>query len=561
MTLFRKEPWSLAIVLVLTAALASPAQAQRAVPRNWHLLSYDTDSVYGIGAEKAYQQLLKDKTSTPVVVAVIDSGVDTTHEDLKSILWTNPGEIPGNGIDDDHNGFVDDVHGWNFLGSKDGKSLKEDSDEATREYFRLKQQYINPDSALTPSSPDYAYWKKLQDRIEKPMVQNKMTYKTMSKLQENLNKCEYVLKGALKKDDFSQADLDSLVSADNDVMISRNFMLRLLQSTGEKDMTFQQFKTEFEEYLLDLKRKAEATDVMPNANREAIVGDNFNDIKDDHYGNNDIMGSFAFHGTHVSGIIGAVRGNGIGIDGIAANVRIMAVKVVPDGDERDKDVALGIRYAVDNGARIINMSFGKFFSPHKDWVDDAIRYAESKGVLLIHAAGNEGSDNDSVPDYPNPDFADHSRADNFITVGASGNGVTGSKIAGFSNYGKKEVDVFAPGVQIYSTIPEGNKYASASGTSMASPVVTGLAALLASYFPDLSAEQLKYVIVKSATPLPDGTTMVNKPGTQDDEVAFADLSVSGGIVNAYEAVKLASTLKGDRPKHEAKVKLKRGKKD
>ncbi|PUZ20743.1 peptidase S8 [Chitinophaga costaii] len=540
------------------AALASPIYAQRAVPRNWQLLSYDTDSVYGIGAEKAYQQLLKNKTSTPVLVAVIDSGIDTTHEDLKSILWSNPGEIPGNGIDDDHNGFIDDVHGWNFLGSKDGKSLKEDSDEATREYFRLKQQYINPDSALTPSSPDYAYWKKLQDRIEKPVTQNKMTYKTMSKLQENLNKCESVLKGALKKDDFTQAELDSLSSPDNDVMISRNFVQRLLQSTGDKDMTFQEFKNEFEEYLLDIKRKAEATDVQPNENRKAIVGDNFNDIRDNHYGNNDVMGTFAFHGTHVSGIIGAVRGNGIGIDGVAANVRIMAVKVVPDGDERDKDVALGIRYAVDNGARIINMSFGKFFSPHKDWVDDAIRYAQSKGVLLIHAAGNEGSNNDSVPDYPNPDFADHTRANNFITVGASNNGVSG-QVAGFSNYGKKEVDVFAPGVQIYSSIPEGNKYGNASGTSMASPVVTGLAALILSYFPDLSAEQLKYVIVKSSTPLPDGTTMVTKPGTQNDQVAFADLSVSGGIVNAYEAVKLASTLKGDRPKDQ-RIKLKRGKK-
>jgi len=219
------------------------------------------------------------------------------------------------------------------------------------------------------------------------------------------------------------------------------------------------------------------------------------------------------------------------------------VKVVPEGDERDKDVALGIRYAVDNGAQIINMSFGKGFSPQKAWVDDAIRYAEEKGVLLVHAAGNDGANNDEVENYPKDTYNDGKEANNLITVGAIGNGRTGSKVAAFSNYGKKEVDVFAPGVQIYSTVPGGNKYNSASGTSMASPVVAGVAALILSYYPDLSARQLKQIIEKTASPLPD--SMVNKPGEKDETIAFSELSTSGGLINVYEALKLAAKTKGE----------------
>lgn len=547
-------------VAMLTAFYTSPSFAQgTAAPKNWHLLSYDTDSVYGTGVQKAYKELLKGKKSTPVIVAVIDSGIDTTHEDLQPVLWVNPGEIPGNGIDDDNNGYVDDIHGWNFLGGKDGRSLKEDSDEATREYFRFRQLYGNPDSVLDRQSPEYAYWQKLESKIVKPSTQHKITYKTMLKLQENLKKCESLLTQYLKENDFTAARLDSIQTPDQDVMMAKNFMQRLLQSTGEDNVAFSDFKNEFEEYLKDLKRKAEGPEGAPNDKRKEIVGDNINDINDKYYGNSDVMGQFAFHGTHVSGIIAAVRDNGLGIDGIADNVRIMAVKVVPDGDERDKDVALGIRYAVDNGARIINMSFGKSFSPHKDWVDDAIRYAEQKGVLLVHAAGNDGNNNDEVENFPNPVFSDKTRAGNFITVGASSSGRQPSKIAGFSNYGKKEVDLFAPGVQIYSTVPGGNKYGSASGTSMASPVVAGIAALVLSYYPDLSARQLKMILEKSATPLPDGSTEVNKPGTQDELVPFADLSVTGGLVNAYNALKMAATMKGENRKGKARLQpLKKG---
>lgn len=542
-------------VVMMTALMAnrSLAQSSSSIPKNWHLLSYAKDSVYGTGVEKAYSELLKGKKSTPVVVAVIDSGIDTTHEDLKPVLWVNPGELPGNGIDDDKNGYVDDVHGWNFLGGKDGRSIKEDSDEATREYYRYKSLYTNPDSALSKDSREYRYWQRLQTKVSRPSGEHKVTYRNMQKLQENLKKCEAILTNYLKQSDFTLQKLDSINTVQEDVMVAKNYMTRLLKSTGEPDVTYASFKSEFDEYMADLKRKAEMSEnAAPVDKRAEIIGDNVNDINDKYYGNNDVMGQFGFHGTHVSGIIAAARNNGVGMDGIADNVRIMAVKAVPDGDERDKDVALAIRYAVDNGARIINMSFGKGFSPHKDWVDDAVKYAEEKGVLLVHAAGNDGNNNDSIDNFPNPFFADHTVAGNYITVGASSNGKQGAKVAGFSNYGKKTVDVFAPGVQIYSTVPGGNKYGSASGTSMASPVVAGVAALVLSYYPELTAKQLKYVLEQSATPLPDGITNVKKPGARDGDVAFADLSITGGLVNAYEALKLADTMKGGKIKNKKK---------
>jgi len=236
------------------------------------------------------------------------------------------------------------------------------------------------------------------------------------------------------------------------------------------------------------------------------------------------------------------------VQGVANDVKIMMVRAVPEGDEYDKDIALAIKYAVDNGARVINMSFGKGYSPEKQWVDEAVRYAESKDVLIVHAAGNESEDIDSTDNFPNPDLVTfHTTASNFITVGASGDTHigNGSMIANFSNYGATGVDVFAPGVKIYSTLPGGNQYGFLQGTSMAAPVVTGVAALIRSYFPDLSARQVKYAIEKSATQLPD-STLVPEPGT-NKMVPVKELCTSGGFLNAYAAVQLAATLKPEAP--------------
>jgi len=331
--------------------------------------------------------------------------------------------------------------------------------------------------------------------------------------------------------------------------------LQLCKGNGTNDLTNKQIIDELEGSI----RKAESANKAPEEYRKNIVQDNENDINDRNYGNNDVMASTPMHGTHCSGIIAGVRNNGKGGDGVADNVRIMMLRAVPDGDEHDKDIALAIRYAVDNGAQVVSMSFGKDFSPQKQWVDDAVKYAEKKGVLLVHAAGNDSKNIDSSDNFPTVNYMDGKRASNWITVGASGDPKNGGLTARFSNYGKKDVDVFAPGVQIYATIPGGNTYGKLSGTSMACPVVAGTAALLLEYFPTLSAAQLKYVIEKSAQ-APDMD--VNIPGTEE-KTTLSELSKTGGLLNAYEAVKLASTLKGERktPKEVLpKTKLIKGKK-
>ena len=269
-----------------------------------------------------------------------------------------------------------------------------------------------------------------------------------------------------------------------------------------------------------------------------IVGDDYANTAERRYGNGDVMGPDAMHGTHVSGIIGAVRNNGVGVDGVSPAVQIMSVRTVPDGDERDKDVANAIRYAADNGAKIINMSFGKAYSPHKAAVDAAVRYAMDKGVLIIHAAGNDAEDLSKNKNFPSPVYEGGGRAPNWIEVGASGWSSLDSLAASFSNYGRNEVDVFAPGVDILSTVP-GNGYERESGTSMAAPVVTGVAALLMAYYPNLTASDVKRIILESATPMKE--QMVAQPGS-GAKVRFGDLSQTGGLVNVAAAVRMAQQL-------------------
>jgi subtilisin family serine protease len=299
---------------------------------------------------------------------------------------------------------------------------------------------------------------------------------------------------------------------------------------------------QLDEYVEGKKSAFESKEKAPFDYRADIVKDNYLNFQDRYYGNADVMGPSPMHGTHVTGIIGAVRNNGIGVNGVADNVQLMMVRVVPDGDEYDKDVALGIRYAVDNGAKIINMSFGKSFSPEKAWVDSAIRYAASKDVLIVHAAGNDGVDNDVKEVFPNPKQWNY-KAENFINIGASGDpATTGSLAADFSNFGKNNVDVFAPGVKIYSTLPGGNEYGNLNGTSMSTPVVAGIAALIRSNYPDLTALQVKQII-ESSVSIPDSSLPNFKPGAQREPIAFNNLSKTGGIVNAYLSISLADQTK------------------
>jgi subtilisin family serine protease len=511
--------------------------AQDKAPNNWFLLDETDDKYRGVSVEKAYK-LLKGKKSQPIIVAVIDGGVDVKHEDLKDVMWVNPKEIAGNGKDDDNNGYIDDINGWDFIGGKDGKDVSYDTYELTREYGRLKPLYEKADvSKLSvEQAKEYEYYLKIKGVYEgkqEEIAPNYMMFSSM--IVPNFKESHEVVTKFLKKDSYTQTDLDKLKTDEEKVKKAANALKKLAEmlQTDVKDLpnVMEDYTKYFEgevkyRYNLDF-------------NPRTIVGDNYADLTEKFYGNNEVKGPDAEHGTHVSGIIAANRKNKVGIQGIADNVKIMAIRAVPDGDERDKDVANAIRYAVDNGAKVINMSFGKDYSPQKQAVDEAVKYAESKDVLLVHAAGNDSEDVDVTSNFPSKKLLKGDAVNNWIEVGASSWGGLDNFVGDFSNYGQTSVDIFAPGVDIYSTIQD-NEYKSNDGTSMASPVVAGVAALVRSYFPELNAIQVKEVLLKSSVKY---DKEVNMPGDKSTRVEFSKLSATGGVVNAYQAVKMAMEMK------------------
>ena len=520
---------------------------KKVAPNDWFELDRATTGYYGISLDKAYD-FLDGKKSKTVVVAVIDSGVDTLQEDLKPILWHNPGEIPGNGIDDDKNGYVDDIYGWNFIGGKDGQNVHRDSYEAARVYWMLKPKYDDsvPDttSMTDAQKEEYATYLRAKDAVTNGI--DPVQLLQLQRILPVLEKGDSIIGSDLGKPEFTGNDLKDYMSTDPNAKMAAAIYLSMAKESKNYDIP----NTDILEYFRGQVRKGEGASTPPEDFRNEIVKDDPTNINDRYYGNNDVMAGTPSHGTHCSGIIAAVRNNGIGMNGVADNVRIMMIRAVPDGDEHDKDIANAIRYAVDNGAKVISMSFGKSFSPQKTWVDDAVKYAASKDVLLVHAAGNDAKNVDSTENFPNPVYKDKSGvAKNFITVGASGDSTNGGFTASFSNYGKNTVDVFAPGVNIYSTLPGGDNYGNFSGTSMATPVVAGVAALVRGYYPSLTAEQVKYVIDNSVSPQ---TEKVKLPGT-DEMVMLSDISKTGGELNAYNAVKLASTLKGEKKMNKEKL--------
>ena len=530
---------TLALALALGAApAAAHGQAAMAAsdtaPANWWHLDAAADRIPGISADRAYRELLAGRAPRDtVVVAVLDSGVEIDHPDLDGVLWVNEDEIAGNGVDDDANGYVDDVHGWNFLGGADGRNVSHDTYEVTRLYARLRPVYFaaRADTLTGDAVAEYALWQEVKTEVERRRREDMQTLANVRQLALSMQAAEEMLKASMGVTELKPAAVEAFTPADERTRQARAFWL---QWTGQ-EVTL--------EMLAEYREHLETTlefGLNPEFDPRPLVGDDPADLAQRGYGNPDLEGPDASHGTHVAGIIAAERGNGIGIDGIAPAVRIMTVRVVPDGDERDKDVANGIRYAVDNGARIINMSFGKGYSPEKHVVDEAVRYAESRGVLIVHAAGNDAEDVEVEPSFPVRTYTAGGGAANWIEVGASSWEGGAALPATFSNYGQSQVDVFAPGVAILSTVTDAT-WARNDGTSMAAPVVSGVAALVWSYFPELTAAQVRQVILDSATRYTDEA--VTLPGAET-RVPFGRLSATGGVVNVYEALRMAEAMAG-----------------
>ncbi len=525
-------------------------------PSNWFHLNND-QGYNGVATDNAYK-ITKGKNSSTIIVAVLDSGVDVEHEDLKDNVWVNPGEIPDNGIDDDNNGYIDDINGWNFIGGEKG-NVNHDTYEATRLYKRYKYKYekANPSELSKAQKKEYALYEKVRDEVEskKENAETRMT--SIQETETMVLNAVTALEKALDGKDLNTENLKSIdVEGKPALMNGVNMVLEAI-SQGEEFGTIENLRTAVLDQFTGMKERfrdqieyAYNIDFDPRP----LIGDNYDDPYQKNYGNNDVEGPDAFHGTHVAGIIGAVRNNSLGMDGIATDVRIMSVRTVPNGDERDKDVANAIIYAVDNGASIINMSFGKGYSWDKSAVDAAVRYAAKNDVLLVHAAGNSAQNNDNTDNFPNDTykkkkFFGPKAAKNWVEVGALSFKQGEDLSAPFSNYGKQNVDIFAPGMAIYSTTPD-NNYRNAQGTSMASPVVAGVAAMIRSYYPSLSAQQVKQVLMDSSVKLTDQVII---PGGDGELTSFANLSVAGGTVNAYKALKLAATVKGKKRKKKGKT--------
>lgn len=492
---------------------------------HWAHADLVADTIPGISLDKAYK-FLEGKKGVTVIVGVIDSGIDIEHEDLKDVLWTNTNEIAGNGIDDDNNGYVDDIYGWNFLGGN-GDAAPEQL-EITRIVAKLNPRFEGK-SLTDISEADKADFTKYLEYAEAYKEASSRHFQTLSRM-EQIGENFVAVKNMLGKDSFTLEDLQGVNTEDEKLKRQVGDLIGLFGRGLDEAAYLDYYESQKKNKNYDL-----------NFDGRAIVGDNPEDINDTKYGNGFVIGSKdeESHGTHVAGIILASRDNNKGMQGVAHNAKLMSVRAVPDGDERDKDVALAIRYAVDNGAKVINMSFGKSYSPNKEWVLDAIKYAAEKDVLLVHAAGNDSKNIDVKDNWPN-DSEDkvNEISDNVITIGALSANFNENMPATFSNYGKLNVDVFAPGVQIYSTVPK-DEYAKYSGTSMASPEVAGIATLIRSYYPQLTASQVKHIIMNSGVKV---NLQVLVPGQKGEKAAFSGLSKAGSIANAYNALLLADKM-------------------
>ncbi len=535
---------SVSITFFLLSSLCTSAQMRAfdsmdtfpAADVNWQNKDFLQDYTVGSSVDKAYKELLKGKKPRQrIIVAVLDGGVDVKHKDLQGKIWVNDKEIAGNGKDDDNNGYIDDVNGWNFLGNSKGKNVLEEVYEPVRVVAELDSSMINYASLeVVPDSlkSQYKLWVTCRKEVMDKRAELKTVLNKLDTLETELAYCERLVARATGKKENTPDEICALQTEDKNIQRAKEFLC----GRFSQGFTYEGFRN----YKKRVQRNLNET-WNPEYKPRKIIGDNPRNINDRYYGNADVKGPRADHGTFVAGIIAANRDNDYGIDGIAESVEIMAVRTTPDGDENDKDVALGIRYAVDNGARVINMSFGKDYSLRKQWVDSALVYAQSKNVLLVHSSGNSSQDLDDVMNYPTNFINDTLSVQSWLNVGAHYRMPDLEFVGEFSNYGKKTVDLFAPGVQIVSLAPD-NKFSQADGTSFAAPVVSGIAALVWSYYPQLSALQIKEIINKSAQIRDDLKVNVPSQSEKKEKIKFKRLSKTGGIVNAYAALELAEEM-------------------
>lgn len=508
--------------------------------KTWYHQNFDKTQVYGVNTQGAYEFFeSKGLKPTTVVVGVLDSGVEVDHPGLIGNMWSNPNEVPNNGKDDDGNGYIDDVHGWNFIGGPNG-DVNVDNLEVTRMVAKYKDVFEGPNSEINKANQA-----KMPEEF-KMYMRSKKIYDTkgnrVQQMVKSLNMIKEIIPTMvtlLNGQNFTKEALDKLKPSTQQEMIALQIMGDVVNDpeiVGKSSEEFNAYMNKaIEEEFKRNESQIKQYDLTFDPRAE-IVGDNYDDYSEKVYGNNNYEGPDALHGTHVAGIIAGLPHDNEVQYGVASKVaKIMTVRTVPDGDERDKDIANAIRYAVDNGAKILNMSFGKPVSPGKEEVWKAFKYAQDKGVLLVKAAGNDNEDISEHIHYPT-NYVDVMDAkpivDNVLTVGASTR-YSDRLRAGFSNYDEKLVDVFAPGAEIYSPIPDA-KYMYLQGTSMASPVVAGAAAILKAYMPNLTPAQIIEALVNTSN-----KSTVNANLKEDANADFSVLSRAGGVIDVKKAAEYA----------------------
>jgi len=502
----------------------------------WHWKDLEKDGVHGVSLFKAQQLLLDSKLQpTTIIVAVLDGGIDTAHLQIKPLLWNNPKEIPGNALDDDKNGYIDDVHGWNFLGNAAGENINKASDEKSRIYHRYKNEFKkeNLDSTSWDINKKQTYKIWQQAATEIVFTDEDADNLSFIKMARNaVVKMGLILNKEMEDSNFTTEQLENYQPIGKLTADTKISYLRTMQVLGiDRTNGHHSIVEDLNEYIAGKEKSAVSIDTPPEDLRKLITKDQYELLNDQFYGNNNITGPNAKHGTHVAGLVAGIVDTIFNKNNFTNPIQIMGVRVVPDGDEYDKDVALGIRYAVNNGAKIINMSFGKSFSPEQPWVDSAIRYAASKDVLIIHSAGNESYDLNNKSVYPSPySNVYKDKASNMITVGASSDPtIAASIVTDFSNYGNKIVDLLSPGKKIYSSLPNQN-YGFLDGTSMSAPILSHIAAMVRAYFPKLSAAEVKSILLQSCWKPNDENTLF--PIALDQSKRLNEISAEGGIINA-----------------------------